>query len=241
MPTPDERYKLLSHLLSDVPDLESVVGEGRLSRETHMWLARAAALIEDGGDIADSVSFRSEMNSLPFLSGKPTKLMGPLYRALARAELQASPTLAGSFIHAGDAFDALASIGRVFGQAQKTLFIADPYLDEKVLTQFALLANEGVSLRMLTSGQSLKTALPAALEAWRQQYAARPLEVRVSQAKGNLHDRLVLVDGGTAWTLTQSFNSFATRSPASILRADAEIAAMKIAAYEDLWTAANPI
>jgi hypothetical protein len=46
------------------------------------------------------------------------------------------------------------------------------------------------------------------------------------------------VDGTQAWVLTQSLNAFATRAPASIVRVDDETAALKIAAYEDMWAAA---
>jgi hypothetical protein len=40
--------------------------------------------------------------------------------------------------------------------------------------------------------------------------------------------------------LTQSLNAFAERAPASIVRADAEIAALKIPAYEAIWSSAAP-
>jgi fructose-specific component phosphotransferase system IIB-like protein len=38
----------------------------------------------------------------------------------------------------------------------------------------------------------------------------------------------------TAYTLTQSLNAFAKRSPAEIIKAD-DTANLKIAAYEDIW------
>ena len=50
-----------------------------------------------------------------------------------------------------------------------------------------------------------------------------------------------LVDGVVAWTLTRFFNALAARSPASILRVDAETAALKVAAYEGMWQAAGPL
>ena len=65
----------------------------------------------------------------------------------------------------------------------------------------------------------------------------RPLAAKLSAAR-SLHDRLIAVDGAQVWVLTQSLNGFAVRSPATIIRTDAETAGLKIAAYAVLWNAA---
>lgn len=239
--TDDERYKLLGQLLASVPDLTVEQGSGALSQTTQMWLGRADALINAGGDLAEIIRFRSEHNSLPSAIGNAAKLLAPVYRAFAQAELKASPAIAGSFIPVGNAFDALTSIAKVFSGSKKDLFIIDPYLDEKVLTDFALLAPEGTALRLLTTAQALNTALPPAITAWRKQHEKRPLELRVTPTKGTLHDRLVIVDTASAWTLTQSFNAFAKRSPASIILSDPEISKVKFEAYQELWDASEAV
>jgi hypothetical protein len=55
----------------------------------------------------------------------------------------------GAFIPAGNAFDAMAAIGSVLRTAKQGVFIVDPYMDEKALTDFAPLAclriNNGTS------------------------------------------------------------------------------------------------
>jgi hypothetical protein len=56
-----------------------------------------------------------------------------------------------------------------------------------------------------------------------------------------LHDRLIIVDWSQVWTLTQSLKDFAARSPASVIRVDGDLARLKIDAYEQLWTAAQPL
>jgi hypothetical protein len=82
---------------------------------------------------------------------------------------------------------------------------------------------------------------PPAAERWRMQYGgARPLEVRVSEPK-LLHDRLIVVDQKTVWSLTQSFKDLAARSPTSIIRTPPEISAAKMEAYADLWDGATPL
>jgi hypothetical protein len=69
---------------------------------------------------------------------------------------------------------------------------------------------------------------------WTSQHGtSRPLGVRLAPPRA-LHDRAILIDGMTAWILTQSIKDFAKRSPAEIVRAD-DTASLKIAAYEAVW------
>jgi hypothetical protein len=114
-------------------------------------------------------------------------------------------------------------------------------MDEKTLTDFAPLALENVSLRLLTDQQTHKPGLRAAAERWHAQHSAkRPLSVRLAPPR-TLHDRLIMVDGEKVWILTQSLNAFASRAPASIVRVDGDAASLKIDAYEAMWAAAGPL
>jgi hypothetical protein len=70
--------------------------------------------------------------------------------------------------------------------------------------------------------------------------ATRPLEIRLAPAR-SLHDRLIIVDGAQAWTLTQSLKDFAARSPATIVKVDGETAGLKICAYDAIWRGAAPL
>ena len=75
----------------------------------------------------------------------------------------------------------------------------------------------------------------SANERWQQQYAStRPLTVKLA-APRSLHDRLIIIDGSTVYVSTQSLNALAVRSPASIMRADPEMAQLKIEAYQLIW------
>jgi len=56
-----------------------------------------------------------------------------------------------------------------------------------------------------------------------------------------LHDRMIIVDGREVWALSQSVKDFAKRAHASLLRVDAEVSALKVQAYEDLWKNAQKI
>jgi hypothetical protein len=55
---------------------------------------------------------------------------------------------------------------------------------------------------------------------------------------GTLHDRLILVDGKTAWALGQSFNKLAERAHTSLVRMPLEAGSEKIAPYEAIWMTA---
>ena len=125
--------------------------------------------------------------------------------------------------------------------ATSDLLIVDPYLDEKALTDYALLAREDVRVRLLADEKAHKASLKPAAARWSIQFKGlRPLEVRLAPAK-SLHDRLIIVDEATVWVLTQSLNRIATRSPASIVLAGPEVATLKVEAYSQMWMQAVPL
>jgi hypothetical protein len=135
----------------------------------------------------------------------------------------------------------MMAVGKVLQTATKDVLIIDPYMDDKALSDFALLAPETCCVRLLADQKDHKPALKPAVTRWLAQYTtARPLKAQLA-APRVLHDRAILVDSKTAWILTQSLNAFAARSPAMIVRVDDETAKLKIAAYQDIWNAASPM
>lgn len=160
------------------------------------------------------------------------------HQALAKAELQAPAELQGAFIAAGNAFDAFAAVGKALGTATADVFIVDPYADAKVLTDYAVLAPESVSVRVL-AGKSYNKALKPAAEHCQQQMT-QPLEVRLG-TPGSLHDRLILIDGKTVFVLGQSFKDLAARAHTSLVRMPPDAGKLKIEAYELMWSSATSI
>jgi hypothetical protein len=240
---PQVRYVQFGQLMQSMPDLAR---EGAYTAEELQWFARFHALvattnIADAGQIQSLMDFMMRYQSRSARDKYVHKLVGILHRHLAAAELQAPASAHGAFIQAGNAFDAMTAVGKVLGSATRDLLIVDPYMDEKILTDFAALAAENVSLRLLTDQQSFKATLKPATHRWAQQYiGSRPLAVRLSLPR-SLHDRLIVVDATEAWVLTQSFNAFAARSPASIVKSDAETASLKISYYESVWAGAGAL
>jgi hypothetical protein len=238
---PQALYVQLGRLVEAMPDLQA---DQPLSTSTQEWLGRVAALIAASGDVADIADFQTHALLLSkgttrFYAAQDLGVI--VRRALAKAELNAPASAQGSFVPAGNVFDAMSAIGKILGQAKRDVLIVDPYMDEKALTDFALLAPERIGIRLLFDLQTVKSTLRPAAARWTAQYGtSRPLEAKLAPAR-MLHDRLIAIDDASAWILTQSLNAFATRSPASIVRVDEETAKLKITAYQAIWGQATPL
>ena len=87
------------------------------------------------------------------------------HQALARAVLHAPAELQWWFIAAGHSLDAFAAVGKALGSATTDIFIVDPYSDAKLLTDYAVLAPDNVSVRVL-AGAIYRTSLKPAAEHW---------------------------------------------------------------------------
>jgi hypothetical protein len=236
-------YFQIGHLIAEMPNLAV---SGRLPAETQKWLGRAYALLDNKvSDLGDKASLKVAVDIIQRVELRRREASGQieaiLYRALAKAELEAPIAVQGAFIPAGNAFDALAAVAKVFGTATKALLVVDPYMDEKALTDFIVLTKAGIPVSLLADQHFVKPSLKPAVNRWVSQYGAdRPMQARLSSPRA-LHDRLIVVDDTAAWILTQSFNGLAQRAPASIVRMDAETAQLKIAAHQAMWQASAPI
>jgi hypothetical protein len=234
-------YVRLGHLIASVPpDLSNDEPDA----EAYRWLGMAYALVAELKLKDDAVAIRRATTELhqSFLRGNAHRtIISSLHRALAVAELAAPVAAQGAFIPAGNAFDAHGAFSKVLASAKGEFLLIDPYMDDKALLEYAVLAPEGVAVRLLSDQKGYKPSLALAIPKWRAQYGAtRPLEARLT-APGVLHDRLIIVDGTQVWVLTQSTNAFATRSPASIIRVDGDTAKLKVEAYGSIWAVAQPI
>jgi hypothetical protein len=230
-------YAQLVRLIEEMPNLQAT---GRISFETHRWLGRAHALVVEAEGMTAELEFKHHRNTWEqYREAGAERMTGVIYRALATVETELPGSFSGAFIPAGNTFDAMAAISRIFASAKAELLIVDPYLDEKILTEFALLAPAGVKLRLLCDAAGYKQTLVPALKKWTQQNGAtRPVEGKIAPAR-TLHDRLVAVDRTSVWTVGQSFNALAARAPTSFGKNDPETAALKVRAYEDIWSNAN--
>jgi hypothetical protein len=241
--TNEELYVHLGRLIESMPDLNDF---SRKKSECMLWLAKAYASVDANNNLADNAAFKRAihdfgMNTITHINSATHTVISIVLRQFAVLELKVAPELQGSFIPAGSAFDAYKVIGGIFNSATTEIFVIDPYMDGKIVAEFLQGAPEKIHIRLLSDQQTFKQDLPVAAAKWTQQFQRlRPLSLRLSPAR-QLHDRLIIIDAASAWTVTQSFKDFATRSPASIVRSDPETAKLKVVAYDDMWNAAHVI
>src|SRR5262245_61759458 len=136
---PESLYVQLGRLAETIPDLTA----RPMIVSTREWLGRACALVDAVGATLDSAELRLAIKKL---SGQTTyygsvhdaaeEIVTILYRALAIAELNAPDSAKGAFIPARNAFDALAAVAKTLSGATEDVLIVDPYMDEKILTDF---------------------------------------------------------------------------------------------------------
>ncbi|UVC10175.1 phosphatidylserine/phosphatidylglycerophosphate/cardiolipin synthase family protein [Rhizobium sp. TH2] len=227
-----EQYALLGNLLQDQPDWEpaSVLQwMGRVYAAVKFISNVDAARIEvimATAHVAENYSLVTQTNSI-------------LYKLIAVAEMKAPAPVRGAFIAAASPLDALNAVSKVLSTAATTVRIVDPYMDDKVLTDFAVLAREGVKIELLTDVHTVKPSFVPAVVRFSAQFGAkRPVEARESLPR-QLHDRLFILDQKEVFVLSQSLNGLAVRSHASVIRADPETASLKVAAYEAIWQGAT--
>ena len=208
-----------------------------MSPELSRWLAEGSFLVGETGNLNDELDMRSEIRNMCTILSRPDIVSATLHRALARAEARAPTSARGTFIAAGQPFDALAAVSKILVGASLGVLIVDAYAESNLLDTFLRSVLQGVPIRVLVDAQALKPSLQPSAEAWGRQFGqSRPLEVRVAP-KSSLHDRLLLIDAKEVWLLGQSFNHLATRSNTYLQKADPEFAQMKLDAYEAIWLA----
>jgi hypothetical protein len=235
-------YLQLGQLVASLPELR---GPGILPTETLQWLARADLLISQACDLADQSEFRaaaSMLHRVPDMRNGPAGTIEMLaHRALAQAKARAPVAIRGTFIPVGGTSYAFAVIAKVLGTATTDLLVVDPYMDARALMDCIPAAPAGIPVRLLADRRRVKPSLRPAVQRWLAQYGAqRPIEARLA-APWTLHDRLIVVDGRTAWVLTQSLSAFAARAPGQIEKTNPDAAALKIPAYESIWNSATPL
>lgn len=232
--SPEDLYRRLGRLIEECP---SFGGIADFTVEQLRWLGRAEALVAEANDPLVRAEFAAVRAKLAYPTMRSTGIQGLmmlLYGVLAKAELASPAAAQGAFIPVGNSFDAYAAVAKIFAAATADIFVVDPYMDDTALLDFAGAVPDNVALRLLSDTGTAKAALGPAATKWKAQYPQRKLEVRLAPAR-TLHDRAILVDGKEAWTVTQSLKDLAKRSPAEIVRA-ADTAALKIAAYEQIWS-----
>jgi hypothetical protein len=179
---------LYLHLRALVASMPALADGFFLSAEEEEWIARAHALVALISPM-DAVEIRIGTDRLGSVSagnlpGGGMKIRQAVRRALAIVELAAPPATRGAFILTDSPMDAFSALAKVFAAAKDDLLIIDPYMDEKLLMDFAPLAAEGVTIRLLTDPATVKPGFTPAVHRWIAQHGlTRPLEARSSRPR----------------------------------------------------------
>jgi len=232
----EERYAHLKELAANIPDFGN---RARANNDPKVleWLGRLHALLDNRafGIAAIQVSVSSDSLGTALHDGNVQSIVNSLYRAIAKVELSLPQSSRGTFIPAGNSYDAITALARILGEAKNSVLIVDPYMGPKVLQNFVIQSKEGIQVALLGAQGRVQSGFEPVAKAWIAQYGgSRPLIVRYADSK-LLHDRLVSVDDQSVWDVSQSFEHLAARSPATLSKADADTAKMKIEAYTAIF------
>jgi hypothetical protein len=242
--TPEESYLQLGRLLAELPDLAA----GEITPAMKAWLKRADELVQDAGGLADLIQLRVATQNIDGpLRARHARTIGAIVqRALERTEQEVSDDARGAFITATNAFDVFSAVRRVLASAQAEVLLVDVQADATVLTDYAALAPDGVSVHLLTGEGEHRDTLVTAADNWVQRFGDhRPLDIRVA-ATETLTDSLILVDSVTVWIVGASFSELARgelqrNKRTTLMRLTPDAAAGKAALYGALWDGAEPL
>lgn len=236
--SPQQLLALLTAAIEDAPRL--AYGEALTDGELK-WLGRVDALLEASGALIALAEFRVAKGNLGTYGHDRSKLMVPLHAAYSRIELQAPAAARGRYIPPGETWNGYAAIVSILERDCGDMLLVDPYLDSKIYTEFAPHSNASSGLRCLTAKRDQNhPAILASATKWANDQISntRPFELRYAAASA-LHDRLFVIDRSEVWLISQSIKDIAKRSPASLTRAEPELAELKAKHYEDLWSSSE--
>jgi hypothetical protein len=123
------------------------------------------------------------------------------------------------------------------------LLIVDPYLNSALYIEFAPHAIARNGIRCMTAQRNeIHSGLVTSATKWASDPKAKthPVDVRYAPPAA-LNDRLIIMDGKEVWLVSQSIKDIAKRPPASVSRADPELAEMKAQHYQNLWATSTPL
>ncbi len=112
--------------------------------------------------------------------------------------------------------DVQKNLAKVIRQAQKSLWVFDAYMDEKIIEELSeVLASE---IKLLTN--QTKGLFQQRAEAFKKQFPNKLVEVNKSDKS---HDRFYIIDQEQVWTLGASFNKAGQKATLlSKIKADSE-------------------
>src|SRR5262249_53774573 len=236
---PETIYWELGRLIAEMPELAS----GRITPEVERWLANATELVKSTGSLTEPLQLSVACENLdgPLRARNAEIITNILHRMFIQAEVNAPPEVRGSMLLIGGNLDAYKAMHRLLATASSDALLVEPQADGKVLADYALLAAERTTIRLLVDEAEYRPSLIGGIRRWLQRFGdSRNLMVRVASAN-TLYERLILLDGERAWVLGAPFSHLAKRTHTTLVRMRPEEEARKIELYAEIWEEAKPL
>lgn len=157
--------------------------------------------------------------------------------ARSAAELEiavASNDSAGAQVFGpGAMYDVHKALKNILRDAASSVMIVDPYMNGDIFDGYVSELKKGATCSLLISKKAKGVAVSA--KTYVAQHSAK-VEVRSSES---MHDRVIVVDDTICWVMGQSIKDAAASKPTYIAPLDAEVSALKIQHYLDIWNSAQ--
>jgi hypothetical protein len=235
--TPERLYFELGRLIAEMPELTS----GPITPDVQRWLASAAALVKSSGSLTEALQLMVACEHLdgPLRARNAKTIANILHRVVAKAEMNASREVRGSVLLIGENLDAYMAVRRLLATASSDALLVEPDATSRVLADYATLAPERVTVRLLADEAQYRPSLIRGVQRWQQLFGdRRNLMVRVA-SPNTLYERLILLDGERAWVLGVPFSHLAKRTHTALVRMRPEEEVRKIAVYAEIWEEAK--
>jgi|tagenome__1003787_1003787.scaffolds.fasta_scaffold20833182_1 hypothetical protein len=236
---PEKLYFELGRLIAEMPELAS----GPITAEVQRWLASADALIKSSGSLTEALQLTVACENLdgPLRGRNAETITNILHRMFAKAEANAPCEVRGSVLLIGRNSQAYMAMRRLLATTSSDAFLVEPDAGAKILANYAILAPERITVRLLADEEQYRPSLIRGIQRWQQRFGDRR-NLLVRAAPGNtLHQRLILLDAGRAWVLGAPFSQLAKRTHTTLVRMRPEEEARKIVMYAEIWEDAKPL
>ncbi len=227
--TPQVLLDGLRRLVREEPPLQ---GKGTYEAMQHEWLGRASHLIRQW-DRTQAIEFQIAARAM---AGNFSRQMNygtvltMIYEAIASLENNL-PADIGQVFGPGAVYDFFKALNELVGDATKSIFIVDPYMDNSIFDGYLSNIGSSVAARLLVSHYADSVTFAAA--AFSKQRGNK-VSVRRSSA---LHDRVIFIDSAQCWVLGTSIKDAAAKKPTYLAPISSDVVSEKLRIYEELWAA----
>jgi hypothetical protein len=237
--TPETVYFELGRLIAEMPELAS----GPITPDVEHWLASANALVKSSGSLTEPLQLEVASENLdgPLRVRNAETITNILHRMFVKAEVNAPREVRGSVLLIGGDLDAYKAMHRLLATASSDVLLVEPDAGGKILADYAILARERTTVRLLVDEAEFRPSLIGGFRLWQQRFGeGRNLMVRVASSN-SLYERVILLDDGRAWVLGAPFGHLAKRIHTTLVRMRPEEEARKIELYAEIWEEAKPL